>query len=196
MILLTAVGAGILAGWGYARWTGRTWHPPVFRAIWLVAIGFLPQWLAFYWPVTRQMLSDETAAFCLVISQTLLLAFALLNLHLPGMWLLGSGLGCNLAVIAANHGFMPITVEAFTSLADAEALERVTVGGRLSHASKDILLPETQILLPWLADRFLLPDFMPYRVAFSWGDVLVAAGAFWMLWSGQADLPVTESGVA
>jgi hypothetical protein len=141
-------------------------------------------------------LSDETAAFCLVISQTLLLAFALLNRHLPGMWLLAAGLGCNLAVIAANHGFMPMTVEAFTSLADAEALERMTLGARLSQASKDILLPETQIRLPWLADRFVFPEFMPHRVAFSSGDVLVAAGAFWMLWSGQADPPVPESGVA
>jgi hypothetical protein len=196
VILLTAVGAGILAGWGCASWTGRTWHPPVFRAIWLVTIGFLPQGLAFYWPFTRQMLSDETAAFCLVISQMLLLTFALLNLHLPGMWLLASGLACNLAVIAANHGFMPMTVEAFSSLSDTEALERMTFGARLGQASKDILLPESQILFPWLADRFVFPNFMPYRVAFSWGDVLVAAGAFWMLWSGQTDLPVLESGVA
>jgi len=181
VILLTAVVAGTLTGWGYARWSGRDWHPPIFRAVWLVVLGFLPQMVAFYLPYTRRLLSDEVASISLVCSQMMLLVFALVNAQLPGMLLLAFGLGCNLAVIMANGGFMPLTLSAATNLVDPSVLNSLVIGERISSASKDILLPESQILLPWLSDRFVPPSFMPYRFAFSLGDVFVAVGAFWML---------------
>ena len=189
MILLTGVVAGALAGWGYARWKGRTWHPPVFRSVWLVFLGFLPQLAAFYLPFTRRLLPDEIALTSLVGSQLVLLVFTLVNVHLPGMWLLAFGLGCNLAVILANGGFMPLTVDAAAKLVNPSILNSLTIGERISNASKDILLPESRILLPWLADRFVLPSFIPYRFAFSLGDVFVAAGAFWMLVGSQPPAP-------
>ena len=189
MILLTGVVTGALAGWGYARWKGRTWHPPVFRSVWLVFLGFLPQLAAFYLPFTRRLLPDEIALTSLVGSQLVLLVFTLVNVHLPGMWLLAFGLGCNLAVILANGGFMPLTVDAAAKLVNPSILNSLTIGERISNASKDILLPESRILLPWLADRFVLPSFIPYRFAFSLGDVFVAAGAFWMLVGSQPPAP-------
>lgn len=181
MILLTAVVAGTLTGWGYARWNGRDWHPPVFRATWLVVLGFLPQMAAFYLPYTRRLLSDEVASISLVCSQMMLLVFALVNAQLPGMLLLAFGLGCNLAVIMANGGFMPLTLDAAANLVDPSVLNSLVIGERISSASKDILLPQSQILLSWLSDRFVPPPFMPYRFAFSLGDVFIAVGAFWML---------------
>jgi hypothetical protein len=189
VILLTAVVAGALTGWGYARWKGRTWHPPVFRSVWLVLLGFLPQLAAFYLPFTRRLLPDEIASASLVGSQLVLLVFTLVNVHLPGMWLLSFGLGCNLAVILANGGFMPLTVDAAAKLVNPSILNSLTIGERISNASKDILLPESRILLPWLVDRFVPPSFIPYRFAFSLGDVFVAAGAFWMLVGSQPSEP-------
>jgi hypothetical protein len=189
VILLTAVVAGALTGWGYARWKGRTWHPPVFRSVWLVLLGFLPQLAAFYLPFTRRLLPDEIALASLVSSQLVLLVFTLVNVHLPGMWLLAFGLGCNLAVIMANGGFMPLTVDAAAKLVNPSILNSLTIGERISNASKDILWPESRILLPWLADRFVPPSFIPYRFAFSLGDVFVAAGAFWMLVGSQPPEP-------
>jgi len=194
VILLTAVAAGTVAGWGFARWRGVTWQPPIFKATGLVALGFIPQFVAFYLPYTRRMLTDELASASLIGSQLMLLSFAILNIRLPGMPILMLGLGCNLAVILANGGFMPLTVDAASRLVNQTVLERLVIGERISSASKDILLPETRIVLPWLADRFVPPQNMPYRFAFSLGDVFVAAGAFWMLVGGRPALSNLDSG--
>ena len=194
MILLTAIAAGTLAGWGYARWKGLVWQPPTFRATGLVALGFLPQLAAFYLPFTRRLLTDELASFSLICSQLILLVFTILNRRLPGMPVLMLGLGCNLAVILVNGGFMPLTVDAASRLVDKAILDNLVIGERISSASKDILLPETRIVLPWLADRFVPPQSMPYRFAFSLGDILLAAGTFWMLLQGHPAILNWDSG--
>ncbi len=124
----------------------------------------------------------------------MLLFFTFLNLRLTGMPLLMLGLGCNLAVILANGGFMPLTIDAASRLVNQDILNSLGIGERISSASKDILLPETRIVLPWLADRFVPPQNMPYRFAFSLGDVFVAVGAFWMLVGGRPALSILDSG--
>jgi hypothetical protein len=49
--------------------------------------------------------------------------------------------------------------------------------------TKDFVLPLADTRLWFLDDRFILPAWMNYHVAFSIGDVLIAIGAFWLLWS-------------
>lgn len=167
----------------------------MFRAIWLVFLGFVPQFAAFYLPSTRHLLQDEFASFSLILSQLALAGFALVNIRLPGMPVLLAGLGLNLAVILANGGWMPLTLEAASKLVDPSILKGLQIGERISNASKDVLLPEAGIVLPWLADRFVPPSFFPYRFAFSPGDVLIATGAFWMLVFDRS-VPVHVSGDA
>ena len=87
----------------------------------------------------------------------------------------------NLSVIMANGGFMPIFPEVVSQLAP-HAKGTWQVGDRL-WLSKDIVLPATETRLPWLADRFLLPEWSPRGSAFSLGDVVIALGAFRLLWS-------------
>ena len=181
MILLASVLAGILFGWAYARWKGETWRPPIFRATWLVVLGFLPQLLAIYLPLTRHKFPDGLASLSLIISQTFLLAFTIVNRRLPGMQLIIIGLCFNLLAILVNGGFMPLPVNVASRLWPESVLTRMEVGGRISAGSKDILLPEEEIVLPWLADKFLPPDFINYRFAFSLGDVFVSLGTFWLL---------------
>jgi hypothetical protein len=193
VILLAAIVAGLLTSWGYARLRGWTWHSPLFQSVWLVMIGFLPQWFAFYLPWTRQSFSDAIASACLICSQILLLVFTLINVRVTGMPLLALGLVCNLAVILANGGFMPLTWDAAANLAHPSTLRSLELGGRISSSSKDILLTNAQIVLPWLADRFVPPHFMPYRFAFSLGDIGIAAGAFWLLIAGKNFSPPTLS---
>lgn len=181
MILVLAVILGALTGWGISRWQARPWHPAGFRFSGLLLIGFLPQWLAFYFEPTRSVLPDAVASTCLVFSQILLIAFAILNTGRAGMLVLLLGLVCNFLVIIANGGFMPLVAESAARLLSPQAIQSIGIGERISVASKDVLLPEAAIILPWLADRFIAPSILTSRYIFSLGDVWIALGAFLLL---------------
>jgi len=195
MLLVIAVLAGLLAGWLYSWLSKRGYDIPQIRHIWLVLIAFLPQWLAFYLPVTRRSIPDQWAIASLIASQFLLLAFVGINIlqrsfrNRLGFWLLGIGLGLNLTVILLNGGLMPISPESVSHLVPDAVPGSWQIGSRLG-TGKDIVLTVDETRLWWLSDRFMLP--LPGRdVAFSLGDVLIAAGAFLVLciWeSTQSDL--------
>ncbi len=180
MILLLAVITGLLAGLVRAWRQKRRLSPLNLRLTWLALLAFLPQWLAFYLPITRRQLAGDWAAIALVSSQVLLLVFAWFNRAQPGFWALSLGLVLNLFVIALNGGLMPISPETVAQLASDAPPQTWQVGSRLG-TSKDIVLPIETMRLRWLSDRFVLPAGFPGRAAFSVGDVLIAIGAFWLL---------------
>jgi hypothetical protein len=186
VILLLAIILGVLAGWGSARLHGLSYQAPAFRFTWLVLVGFIPQLLIAYVPATRNLVPNWVAAAGISVSLVVFLAFVWLNRHLPGMPVLLAGLMLNLIVMAANGGWMPISPETASRVAGTDISKYIGLGGRFGQ--KDILLLSKSTYLGFLADRFLLPAWSPYQVAFSAGDILIAAGAFWLLAKQPAKL--------
>ena len=179
MVLLVAILIGLPAGLLLALLQKRPWAFPPLSTVWLVVLAFLPQFVAFYLPFTRTHISDGWVATGLLGSQILLLVFCWLNRRISGTWILAVGLVLNLLVIAANGGFMPISPQIASRLVPQEVVQAIPLGSRFGHG-KDILLLPADTHLVWLSDRFLPPKGFPYQVAFSLGDTIIAAGAFWL----------------
>jgi len=179
VILLLALGAGLVIGLGWAKLRGHSYQIPRLSYLWLAIVAFLPQFFVTYFERTRALAPDWLAALAIVTSQVLLFLFAWFNRHLPGMLVLIIGLVLNSTVMIANGGFMPINPQTVERIVGEEKIASFESGNRIGY--KDILLPTDETRLELLADRFLPPDGFPYQVAFSLGDIFIALGAFWIL---------------
>lgn len=180
MILAIAVGAGLLAGMWRVNAKQAIWQTPVFNYFWLVPVFFLPQMFVFYLPGIRSQIADSLVSVCLVVSLLGLLLFCVINKQMPGMPVLMIGLLLNLMAIVANGGLMPLSTQTAAHLAPPETLAKLIVGNRFG-VGKDVLLSPETIIFPWLADRFVPPDWFPYQFAFSLGDVFIGIGAFLLI---------------
>jgi hypothetical protein len=179
VILLAALGLGLLAGWGRTRWHKQPYRTPEFVLLWLVPAAFLPQLVVAYLPTSDRIVPAWLVPTILPASLLVFLAFTWLNRRLPGMPILMTGLILNLLVISANGGWMPISPDTASHLKGGAPLEATSIGSRFGQ--KDVLLLPEDTRLEFLSDRFLFPKWVPYQVAFSLGDFLVAIGVFWLL---------------
>jgi hypothetical protein len=179
VVLLLALAAGLLVGLAWARWRGLPYQAPELQHLWLVFVAFLPQLIVIYLPVARESLSQRLVAGWLLASQITLLGFAWLNRRVSGIPVLICGVALNLAVMASNSGFMPISPQTASRLVPEYRLLDIQPASRFG--AKDILLRPEDTHFEWLADRFLPPIWFPYQVAFSLGDVFIAVGVFWLL---------------
>lgn len=181
MILLSAVIAGSIAGLARAYVRRRKLQAPDIRHEWLVVVAFCAQLIFFGFPISANI-PDVFARVALVSSMVVLVVFTWLNRKAPGFGFLGLGLLLNFIVIVANGGLMPISPHLIERYFPGTAGVTWNVGERMAH-SKNIILPIAETHLYWLSDQFVLPDWIPYRVAFSIGDIFIGVGAFWLCWT-------------
>jgi hypothetical protein len=109
----------------------------------------------------------------LALSYSLLLTFALVNVRMPGMFLVVIGLACNMTVIVANGG-MPASAQALIDSGQEDVVAYVREQG----ADKHHLLTDDD-RLTFLADVIAVPQ--PISQAVSVGDILVYAGLTWLV---------------
>lgn len=126
-----------------------------------------------------------------LLSHLFLLAFVWLNRRITGVRLVGVGVLCNLLVILANGGLMPITPETLVRINPGASLEQCTIGYHYGF-SKDVILVQENTRLWLLSDALVLPAPFPWPTAFSLGDLILGAGIVWLL-HGSRTGPVPEA---
>ncbi|MEX2503441.1 MAG: DUF5317 domain-containing protein [Egicoccus sp.] len=129
---------------------------------WLLAIGVVMQ-VGVDLAAARGWLGPDAGTYVLLlVSQLFVVAWVVVNRHLPGLILVAVGLAANALVMAAN-GAMPVSPDAIAALGIGEV--EVPPG-------KHVLL-DGSTRLPWLADVIPVP---PLRSIISVGDILLAIG--------------------
>ena len=182
MILLLAIIIGLAATFVRARLNHRTLKLGNLQWEGLVFVAILPQILIFQLPLVGSWVPEPTVPFIQVITMLGLLVFAARNLLAPGFWSMGLGLAANFLVIALNGGWMPISQETLFRLVPSRPPDYWIIGVRLGF-TKDRILSAAGTNLAWLSDCLTLPQWFPYKFAFSFGDIFISIGAVILLWS-------------
>lgn len=183
MILLVALAAAVLVALALGgklsglAGMGLRWG-------WLMILALAVQLYAMYLPAAKDTIQFRIGGILLVGSYALLLVAVWGNHRLPGVKIVGLGLLMNLAVIAANGGYMPVAPEALVQAGLENLAPGLEPGARVAN-SKDIVLAASETRLWFLADVFVVPRPWPIRLVFSAGDVLIALGAFVLVQAGM-----------
>jgi uncharacterized protein DUF5317 len=169
-LLLAIVVLSVCLGYLFG---GRLDRLEALRPRWwgLVILGLGIQFVPLPNGATGTDLVIRTAV--LALSYSLLLTFALVNVRMPGMFLVVIGLACNMTVIVANGG-MPASTQALIDSGQEDVVAYVREQG----ADKHHLLTDDD-RLTFLADVIAVPQ--PIGQAVSVGDILVYAGMTWLI---------------
>jgi hypothetical protein len=193
MILALAVALGLIGG--LARYRSRILEHIAaipLRSAWLAILALILQWPLLH-AQSGPVQSVRVQQVLFLLSHVLLLVFVWLNRRLISIQIVGLGVICNLLVIAANGGLMPITPETLTRINSGTTLDQWQADVHYAY-SKDIILRRDGTRLWALADIFVIPPPFPQPVAFSVGDLLIGFGIVRLLLGSSARLESAKSG--
>ena len=169
-LLLAVVLLSVCLGYAFG---GRLHRLESIRPRWwgLVILGLGIQFVPLPEGVAGTDLAIRTAV--LALSYSLLIAFGLLNVRMPGMFLVVIGLACNMTVIVVNGG-MPASAQALIDSGQEDVLVFLQDQGADKH---HLLTDDDQ--LTFLADVIAVPQ--PIGQAASVGDIFVYVGLIWLI---------------
>ena len=169
-LLLAVVLLSVCLGYVFG---GRLHRLESIRPRWwgLVILGLGIQFVPLPEGVAGTDLAIRTAV--LAVSYSLLIAFGLVNVRMPGMFLVVIGLACNMTVIVVNGG-MPASAQALVDSGQEDVLVFLQDQGADKH---HLLTDDDQ--LTFLADVIAVPQ--PIGQAVSVGDIFVYAGLIWLI---------------
>jgi len=185
MILGLAVILGLLIS--LARHQGRALDRMAaiqLHSVWLVLVALVLQWPLLRMPTgPTQRFGVQHLLF--LLSHLLLLLFVWRNRQQIGIQIVGLGVICNLIVILANGGYMPITPETLVQINPGSTLDQWSANIHYGY-SKDVILSRGNTYLWVLSDILVLPPPFPWPAAFSLGDLIIAIGIIIVLQGGSA----------
>lgn len=160
--VLLAVGLVPLTGGRLSRLAELRW-----RRRWLLVLALAVQVVVMQVPGVPTSL----AAAAHLVTYAMAGTFVVLNRRVRGLLLLALGAACNGVTIALNGGTLPSTAaaRALAGLADDPGFAN---SGVVAHP-----------VLAFLGDNFAVPAPLPLANVFSIGDVLILAGACWVLFA-------------
>ena len=176
MFILYAVAVGLAVGLMTGGSLERLSH---VRLRWpgVAHAGLAVQLVLFSGPVTDAI--GDAGPPIYVASTLAVLGFVMLNVHLPGLFVVAAGALTNLVAIISNGGFMP-AADAALALAGFAPTE-----GAYSN-SRQFAQPS----FPALSDIFAIPEEVPFSNIYSIGDVLIGVGLavilVWAMRGGEA----------
>jgi hypothetical protein len=165
LILACAVGLAMLAATGTDV---RRLSTIELRAGWLVWVAITTQVVVL--TVFGRFLGNHVGELVHLSTYVTAGIFVIVNLGLPGVWLMGLGGAANLLAITANGGVMP---------ASARAWELAGRGDTTGFANS---VPVSDPHLLVLGDVFAIPAGLPLSNVFSIGDVLLVIGLLWLVY--------------
>ncbi len=127
-------------------------------------------------PSMEGQLDHSLAVGLLIASYLVLLVFVVVNIRLPGFWLIAVGFALNALVISVNGGMpvsRPALQRAYGPKYGAILRDLQLNGGAKHHMSRpdDVLLPLTDVI----------PLGAPVNLVLSLGDVFFFLGVTWVI---------------
>ena len=150
------------------------------RAVWAAVLALVLQIGIIN--IFEHQVAHSTAVAIHLASYALAGWFVVANLRVRGLWLVAVGAVLNLAPIVANHGVMPASPTA------------ARIAGHTTGTDKFVnstSVPDAHLAV--LGDIFAIPARFPLANVFSLGDIVLVAGAGWMLHAASRPRPTRQA---